>query len=80
MQTIMAEDIIRRIRTENSWWEGEHRIRDTPRNMKRRPYFELFYPLIRQPVRRAVVLMGPRRVGKTVMLHHSIQMMLDRPA
>src|SRR5258708_9052022 len=83
MQAILAEDIIQRIRTENPWWEGEHQIRDTPRYMKRRPYFDLFYPLMREPVRRAMVLMGPRRVGKTVMLHHSIQMMLDsdvRPA
>ena len=28
-------------------------------------------------MRRAVVLMGPRRVGKTVMIHHSIQALLD---
>src|SRR5436305_273616 len=29
-------------------------------------------------LRRAVVLMGPRRVGKTVMLHQTIQHLLDR--
>jgi predicted AAA+ superfamily ATPase len=27
--------------------------------------------------RRAVVLMGPRRVGKTVMIHHAVQRLLD---
>ena len=28
-------------------------------------------------MRRAVVLMGPRRVGKTVMIHHAIQTLID---
>ena len=37
-----------------------------------------FFPRIREiGVRRAVVLMGPRRVGKTVMIHHAIQALLD---
>jgi len=46
--------------------------------MKRRPYFDLFYPLVQsESVRRAVVLMGPRRVGKTVMIYHTIQGLLN---
>ena len=41
--------------------------------MPRRLYFELFKPLVfERDVRRAVVLMGPRRVGKTVMLYHMV--------
>jgi len=31
-------------------------------------------------MRRAVVLMGPRRVGKTVMIHHAIQALIDEGA
>jgi len=47
--------------------------------MKRRPYFDLFYPLVEmQSPRRAVVLMGPRRVGKTVMIYHAIQALIDK--
>jgi len=42
--------------------------------MKRRAYFKLFFPLVKeQKMRRAVVLMGPRRVGKTVLIYHAIQ-------
>ena len=46
--------------------------------MSKRLYFSLFYPyVIEKNVRRALVLMGPRRVGKTVMLFHSIQELLN---
>jgi hypothetical protein len=40
--------------------------------------FSLFYPYATEKeVRRAVMLMGPRRVGKTVMPFHSIQQLLE---
>lgn len=78
MQTVSAEDIVQRIRTENVWWTGEHCVRPIHRRMGPRPYLELFLPLVKQrTVRRAVVLMGPRRVGKTVMIYHTIQAILD---
>jgi uncharacterized protein len=78
MQGISGEDIVRRIRIENPWWDGDHTISPSVRTMKRRAYFELFLPLVEtKSVRRAVVLMGPRRVGKTVMIHHAIQALLD---
>src|SRR5579863_3332691 len=78
MQDISANDIIGRIRTENSWWSNGSAIGQAYHEMKRRPYFNLFFPLVEeQSVRRAVVLMGPRRVGKTVMLYHAIQKLLE---
>ena len=78
MQEISPEDIVERVRLENPWWEGEHRITPPYRNMKPRAYFSLFLPLVKaSAVRRAVVLMGPRRVGKTVMIHHAIQALID---
>jgi hypothetical protein len=46
--------------------------------MKRREYFKLFYPLvIERSIKRALVLMGPRRVGKTVMLFHAIDELIN---
>ena len=46
--------------------------------MPRRNYFEIFKPLVyEKTIRRAVVLMGPRRVGKTVMLYHLIQDLIE---
>ncbi len=78
MLAISTEDIIGRVRTENPWWESAHTISDAYRTLKRRPYFDLFYPLVEmQSPRRAVVLMGPRRVGKTVMIYHAIQALMD---
>ena len=77
MQEISPNDIIQRIQVENPWWEGDHQILPPYREMKRRAYFALFFPLVRDlSVRRAVVLMGPRRVGKTVMIHQAVQDLL----
>jgi uncharacterized protein len=81
MQEISSEEIIQRIRVENPWWENSNAIVPMYRSLKSRAYFELFFPLAKnRAVRRAVVLMGPRRVGKTVMIHHAIQGLLDEGA
>lgn len=78
MLKISEETILERIATENPWWKGERTIGLAHREMKPRAYLDLFYPLVRsRAVRRAVVLMGPRRVGKTVMIHHTVQSLID---
>ena len=65
------------MRAENPWWEERGEIRADYREMKRRAYFEHFLRLVEETgVHRAVVLMGPRRVGKTVLLHHVIAHLL----
>ena len=65
-----------RMRAENPWWEGGE-IRDDYRALSPRAYFERFARLVEETrVHRAVVLMGPRRVGKTVLLHHVIARLL----
>ena len=70
---IPTEKIIERLRYENSWWVSEQ-IPESYRDKSKRLYFDLFYPFVTEKtIRRAVVLMGPRRVGKTVMLFHSIK-------
>ncbi len=70
------EQILDRLRFENPWWiNGE--VDEFYISMERRLYFHLFSPLVTEKdVRRAIVLMGPRRVGKTVMLFHTIQGLL----
>ena len=48
------------------------------KKLKPRAYFDLFLPLLTErEVRRAIVLMGPRRVGKTVLIHHAIQALIN---
>lgn len=72
------EQIADRLRFENPWWVSGQ-VEEFYDSMERRLYFHLFMPLVSQPeVRRAIVLMGPRRVGKTVMLYHTIQGLLEQ--
>lgn len=77
MLDVSPEQIAERLRVENPWWRGDAEIAPHYRSLKRRAYFEPFYELVRAPEpRRAVVLLGPRRVGKTVLIHHAIQQLL----
>lgn len=77
MRGITQAQIRSRMQADNPWWRGQG-IRPEYAAMRRRGYFERFAALVEQTdVRRAVVLMGPRRVGKTVLLHHVIARLLD---
>lgn len=70
------EQIIARLQFENPWW-AIGSLDEYYRAFNPRLYFSLFYPLVKKTnVHRATVLMGPRRVGKTVMLYHTIQQLI----
>ncbi|MCB1215025.1 MAG: AAA family ATPase [Deltaproteobacteria bacterium] len=72
MKKVDKKQIIKRIAFENPWWTSGSIDQDYAK-MQSRAYLQLLYPLIEdQSVNRAVVLMGPRRVGKTVLIYHSI--------
>lgn len=78
MREIPREQVLRRMQAENTWWESPHRIPESYYRLPHRAYFELLLPLIIETtVKRAVLLMGPRRVGKTVIIHHVIQRLID---
>lgn len=71
------EQIIARLQFENPWW-ATGSLDGYYQSFKPRLYFDLFYPLVKDTtVHRAAVLMGPRRVGKTVMLYHTIQQLIS---
>ena len=73
---IPTEKIIERLQYENPWWLTQE-IPTVYKEMSKRLYFNLFYPNVMETeVRRAVVLMGPRRVGKTVMMFHTIDQLI----
>ena len=73
LKEISKKQVLDRIRFENPWWVDGH-IEEDYNEMPRRLYFEIFKPLVyERDIRRAVVLMGPRRVGKTVMLFHLVE-------
>jgi uncharacterized protein len=78
MKTITGKDIVARLTLDNPWWKGKTAFPSFYQEWKPRPYIDQFYPLVtNRKVRRAVVLMGPRRVGKTVMIHHVIHKLID---
>lgn len=68
---------IARLKVDNPWW-SEGSIRADFKAMGPRSYLELFHALVRNTrVHRSIILMGPRRVGKTVMIYHTIQQLID---
>lgn len=76
MLTISDDDLINRMRFDNPWW-GTGAVPDDIAAMPERDYFEPFLTLVRErDPRRAVVLMGPRRVGKTIMMQQAIKRLL----
>jgi predicted AAA+ superfamily ATPase len=77
VQEIARDQVLRRIRAENPWWQAPHEIPADWGKLSPRPYLLAFWPLLRRPdPHRAIVLLGPRRVGKTVLLHHAIRGLL----
>lgn len=77
MRAVPEEEIRKRLAADNPWWEETAGAPAPYQGLRPRPYLDLFLPLVEnREVRRAVVLMGPRRVGKTVLLHHAIGKLL----
>lgn len=76
---IPRKDVLRRLADDNPWWVAGGGIDPEWRTWKRRAYFAPFMRLVCDlDVSRAVVLIGPRRVGKTVMVKHAIHSLLDQ--
>ncbi|MBL4869930.1 MAG: ATP-binding protein [Robiginitomaculum sp.] len=72
MLEISENDLLNRMRRDNPWWEtGIDKVLE--KDFPKRDFFPAFYHLVRQrDIRRAVVLMGPRQVGKTVMAKQAV--------
>lgn len=69
--------IYNRLRIDNPWWQNGE-IRADYKALSPRAYLEIFFTLVRKSgIRRSIILMGPRRVGKTVMIYHTIQRLID---
>ncbi|SFV86617.1 similar to ATPase (AAA+ superfamily) [hydrothermal vent metagenome] len=77
LKKISKEEIEARLLFDNSWWGNNGRIDKHYQDFPKRAYFPFFYKLIQQNINRAIVLMGPRRVGKTVMAFQAIDALLQ---
>lgn len=74
MLEISKTDIVARLQFDNPWWGAEKNGKVAFEKEPRRKYFTAFYKSVTDvSIRRAIVLMGPRRVGKTVMVYHCIK-------
>lgn len=79
MLQVTEKEIENRLRLDNPWWQTGAGIEPDYRDFPRRAYLGDFSDLVREmDVNRAVVLLGPRRVGKTILVYHTIQDMMDR--
>lgn len=78
MLQVSENELKNRLLFDNPWWEKGGSINPEVDSWPRRAYFDSFVKLVSDvEVRRAVVLMGPRRVGKTVLCQHAIKRLLD---
>src|SRR5258706_1915879 len=77
MLQVTDREIETRLRLDNPWWEAGAGIEKEYRGFPRRAYLPAFGRLVRDSgPRRAVILMGPRRVGKTILVYHTIHSLL----
>ena len=77
MLQVSEKEIKNRLIFDNPWWD-DAQIDERFDNLPRRSYFESFFELMTdQSINRALILMGPRRVGKTVMVYHAIQRLIN---
>ena len=72
----LEKQVVARMSMDNPWWMTGQIPADV-QQMKSRLYLESFYKLVKDiSVKRGIVLMGPRRVGKTIMIYHAIERLI----
>jgi len=77
MREISEREIIERLLFDNPWWT-EGNIDSFYKNMPERAYLKPFENLLtKSNINRALILLGPRRVGKTVLVYQTIQHLID---
>jgi predicted AAA+ superfamily ATPase len=76
---VSEKEIENRLRLDNPWWQSGMGIEVDYQTFPRRAYLRDFSGLVgTEGVNRAVVLLGPRRVGKTILVYHAIDDLMVR--
>lgn len=79
MLQISQADIDKRLTFDNPWWTAGSGDASPYRDLPSRDYLEPFIKLAEnRTIRRAIILLGPRRVGKTVILHQTVRHLLKQ--
>ena len=77
MKYVSNQQVIDHFKRLNPWWMGTEKNENIAM-LRPRAYLEPVRQLLLESgLRRAVVLLGPRRVGKTVLIHHLIKNLLE---
>lgn len=72
MKDVSNQQVADHLKRLNPWWDSAAMDADTL-SLHPRAYLEPVRQLLQEPrLRRAVVLLGPRRVGKTILIRHLI--------
>jgi hypothetical protein len=79
MLQVTEKELERRLTFDNPWWGEGGKVPSFYQDLPHRDHFDPFLDQVsNRKLRRAVVLMGPRRVGKTVMLYQTVQRLLEQ--
>ncbi len=71
MKDVSDQQVVDHLKRLNPWWYGS--ATDPATSLRPRAYLGPVRQLLTEPnLRRAVVLLGPRRVGKTILIRHLI--------
>lgn len=72
MKDVSNQQITEHLKRLNTWWE-DGSADEATQALRPRAYLEPVRRLLQDPdLRRAIVLLGPRRVGKTILIRHLI--------
>jgi uncharacterized protein len=75
---ISQEQLGQSLREENPWWGELLGVSPYFQSSRPRGFLGDFMGLVKsESPRREIVLLGPRRVGKTFLIHHTIQALID---
>lgn len=78
MKDVSSQQVTEHLKRLNPWW-CSGRMDEETRKLRPRAYLEPVQRLLLDArLRRAVVLLGPRRVGKTILIRHLIADLLDQ--
>lgn len=78
MLRISPQDIEKRLAKDNPWWAPRGTYISPYANAPRCVYFDPFFKISTDTdIKRAAILLGPRRVGKTVMLQQAVDQLIE---
>ena len=79
MITVSPEDVLNTMGQENPWWTSGDALPPRFAKLKPRQFLpDLLELIIPVEPRREVILLGPRRVGKTYLIHHAIAHLIEK--